>query len=106
MSAETAALLACKGYRNDGAGPGRINELVTGHPNLHECADALLTVRDGLRWELTVREKQTRRICGHADRLVIGPILALTCASAIDDPRRVKSSKQFGAHFGLTPKRR
>ena len=30
---------------------------------------------------------------------------ALTYASAIDDPGRFKSSKQVGAHFGLTPKR-
>ena len=31
--------------------------------------------------------------------------MALTYASAIDDPARFRSSKQVGAHFGLTPKR-
>ena len=31
--------------------------------------------------------------------------MALTYASAIDDPTRFKSSKQAGAHFGLTPKK-
>ena len=35
----------------------------------------------------------------------MGPIVALTYASAIDDPARFKSSKQTGAHFGLTPKK-
>jgi transposase len=35
----------------------------------------------------------------------VGPIVALTFASAIDDPARFKSSKQVGAHFGLTPKK-
>ena len=30
----------------------------------------------------------------------VGPIVALTYASAIDDPARFKSSKQAGAHFG------
>src|SRR5712672_4092025 len=35
----------------------------------------------------------------------VGPIVALTYASAIDDPTRFKSSKQAGAHFGLTPKK-
>ncbi len=35
----------------------------------------------------------------------VGPIVALTYASAIDDPARFKSSKQTGAHFGLTPKK-
>jgi transposase len=35
----------------------------------------------------------------------VGPIVALTFASAIDDPARFKSSKSVGAHFGLTPKK-
>jgi transposase len=35
----------------------------------------------------------------------VGPIVALTYASAIDDPGRFKSSKRVGAHFGLTPKK-
>jgi transposase len=35
----------------------------------------------------------------------VGPIMALTYASAIDDTARFKSSKQTGPHFGLTPKR-
>jgi len=35
----------------------------------------------------------------------VGPIVALTYASAIDDPGRFKSSKAVGPHFGLTPKK-
>ena len=35
----------------------------------------------------------------------VGPIVALTYACAIDDPGRFISSKQVGAHFGLTPKK-
>jgi transposase len=35
----------------------------------------------------------------------IGPVIALTYASAIDDPGRFKSSKAAGPHFGLTPKK-
>ena len=35
----------------------------------------------------------------------VGPIVALTYASAIDDPARFKSSKAAGPHFGLTPKK-
>jgi transposase len=34
-----------------------------------------------------------------------GTIVALTYASAIDDPGRFRSSKAVGAHFGLTPKK-
>jgi transposase len=35
----------------------------------------------------------------------VGPIVALTYASAIDDPGRFTSSRRVGAHFGLTPKK-
>ena len=35
----------------------------------------------------------------------VGPIVALTYVSAIDDPSRFTSSKMVGPHFGLTPKR-
>jgi transposase len=91
---------------------GRINELVAGHPHLQMIADALLAVRQTLRKEFTAFDKQTRKIV-RSDRQArlltsvpaVGPIVALTYASAIDDPRRFKSSKQAGAHFGLTPKK-
>jgi transposase len=91
---------------------GRIQELVAGHPHLERIADALLAVREVLRKEFAAFEKQTRSMV-RADmqaRLLtsvpaVGPIVALTYASAIDDPHRFKSSKQVGAHFGLTPKK-
>jgi transposase len=35
----------------------------------------------------------------------VGVIVALTVASAIDDPARFKSSKSVGARFGMTPKK-
>ena len=35
----------------------------------------------------------------------VGPIVALTYAAAIDDPKQFRSSKTTGAHFGLTPKK-
>jgi transposase len=91
---------------------GRIEELVAGHPHLQTIAKALLAVRAVLRTEFAAFEKQTRRMV-RSDmqaRLLtsipaVGPIVALTYASAIDDPARFKSSKQAGAHFGLTPKK-
>jgi transposase len=71
-----------------------------------------LAVREALRKEFSAFEKQTRKMV-RSDmqaRLLtsipaVGPIIALTYASAIDDPGRFKSSKRVGAHFGLTPKR-
>lgn len=91
---------------------GRIEELVAGHPHLERIADALLAVREILRKEFAAFEKQTRKMVrsDQQARLLtsvpaVGPIVALTYASAIDDPHRFKSSKQVGAHFGLTPKK-
>jgi transposase len=91
---------------------GRINELVAGHPHLEMIAKALLAVRAVLRNEFKAFEKQVRKLARSDTRArllmstpAVGPIVALTYASAIDDPGRFKSSKQVGAHFGLTPKK-
>jgi transposase len=91
---------------------GRIAELVSGHPRLEVIAQALLAVRAVLRQEFAAFEKQARRMAQTDARTrllmstpAVGPIVALTYASAIDDPSRFKSSKQAGAHFGLTPKK-
>jgi transposase len=91
---------------------GRIKELVAGHPHLEMITDALLAVHAVLRNEFAAFEKQVRKMARSDTRARllmstpgVGPIVALTYASAIDDPGRFKSSKKVGAHFGLTPKR-
>jgi len=91
---------------------GRIQELVAGHPHLEMIAEGLLSVHAVLLREFKVFEKRIRsmaRLNAKARLLMstpaVGPIIALTYASAIDDPGRFKSSKQVGAHFGLTPKK-
>ncbi len=91
---------------------GRINQLVTDHPQLQRIADALLAVREVLRTEFAAFQKQTRKMAQSDSRTrllmstpAVGPIVALTYASAIDDPARFRSSKQVGAHFGMTPKK-
>jgi transposase len=91
---------------------GRIEELVTGHPNLQAIAEALLTVRAVLLREFNGFEKRVRMMArsdAKARLLMstpsVGAIVALTYAAAIDDPGRFKSSKQAGSHFGLTPKK-
>ncbi len=91
---------------------GRIEELVSGHSRLEVIAQALLAVRAVLRKEFAAFEKQVRKMARTDARTrllmstpAVGPIVALTYASAIDDPSRFKSSKQAGAHFGLTPKK-
>ena len=91
---------------------GRIEELVTGHPHLQVIAKSLLSVRAVLRTEFAAFQTQTRKLAQSDARTrllmstpAVGPIVALTYASAIDDPARFTSSKQAGAHFGLTPKK-
>jgi transposase len=91
---------------------GRIRELVAGQANLEAIAAALLAVHAVLLREFNGFEKRVRLMArehGRARLLMttpaVGPIVALTYAGAIDDPARFKSSKQTGAHFGLTPKK-
>jgi transposase len=90
----------------------RIRELVEGQANLETIAQALLAVHAVLLREFNGFERRVRIMAREhvKARLLmttpaVGPIVALTYAGAIDDPARFKSSKQTGAHFGLTPKK-
>jgi transposase len=90
----------------------RIKELVAGHPNLETIGAALLSVREVLLREFNAFEKRVRSLARSDAKArllmstpAVGPIVALTYGSAIDDPARFKSSKQVGPHFGLTPKK-
>jgi len=90
----------------------RISELVEGHPTLQVIATSLLAVHAVLLREFKGFEKRVR-IMARSDeraRLLmsapgVGALVALTYAAAIDDPGRFTSSKQAGAHFGMTPKK-
>jgi transposase len=100
------------GKTTDRSFAGRIQELAKGHPNLEAIGEALLAVRAVLLREFNAFEKRVRAMSRSDARTkllmstpAVGPIVALTYASAIDDPARFKSSKQAGPHFGLTPKR-
>jgi transposase len=91
---------------------GRIKELVAGHPSLEVIAEALLAVHAVLLHEFKGFEKRVRTTARHDARAQllmtttgVGAVISLTFASAIDDPARFKSSKQVGAHFGMTPKK-
>jgi len=90
----------------------RIKELVVGHPSLEVLSEALLAAHAVLLREFNGFERRVRTMARQdaKARLLmstpgVGAIVALTFASAIDDPARFKSSKQVGAHFGLTPRK-
>jgi transposase len=91
---------------------GRIKELVASHPGLEAIAEALLAVQAVLQREFTALDKRVRLLARSDARArllmsvpSIGAIVGLTFANGIDDPARFRSSKQVGAHFGLTPRR-
>ena len=82
----------------------RIQELVTGHATLERITDAMLSARAALKAEYEklhkavlaiVREDSIRR------RLMtvpsVGPLVAITYKSAMDDPNRIAKSKAAGA---------
>lgn len=90
----------------------RVRELAAGHATIEAIAAALLAVHAVLAREFSGLEKRLRRMA-RADGRVrllmsapgVGAIVGLTFAAAVDEPARFRSSKQVGAHYGLTPKR-
>jgi transposase len=91
---------------------GRVRSLVADHPTLLSVTDALLRARTVLAEQFNKLDNQAHRVA-RADKRArllttapgVGSIVALTYASAIDDPSRFKSSKSVGPLFGLTPRR-
>jgi transposase len=90
----------------------RIRALVAGHATFEVVASSLLAMHEVLLREFGNFEKRVRTMAREDARVRllmsapgVGTIVALTYVSAIDDPKRFKSSKAVGAHFGLTPKK-
>src|SRR3982751_2789538 len=90
----------------------RVRELVGGQPTLERVIGPMLRARDALRAEYQVLHRAVLAIVREdavCRRLMsvpgVGPLVAVTFASAVDDPARFRRSRDVGAHFGLTPKR-
>jgi len=90
----------------------RVRELVEQNDILSASALSLLRAREKLRAELASLDTKIARLAKHDDvcRLMmtmpgVGPIVALTVRSAIDDPNRFARSKDVGPWAGLTPRR-
>ena len=90
----------------------RVRELATGNKMLMATAEPILRALTALRKELDLMEKQVRGMARNNSvcRLLmtmpgVGPIVALTFATAIDDPTRFRKSKDIGPWAGLTPSR-
>jgi transposase len=90
----------------------RIRELVTGQATLERVAGAMLLARAALKMEYEKLHKAVLAIVRDdavCRRLMtvpsVGPLVAITYKSAMDDPSRIAKSKAAGALFGLTPKK-
>jgi transposase len=90
----------------------RVKELCAGQTMLELIADSMLAARYALQKHYTklhkamlsiVRSDAIRR------RLMttpgVGPVVAITFKTALDDSTRISKSKAVGALFGLTPKK-
>ena len=90
----------------------RVRELCAGQEMLEQIADAMLSARASLQKEFDKLHTAMLAIV-RADavckRLMsapgVGPVVAITYKTAIDDPTRIKKSKSVGALFGLTPRK-
>ena len=90
----------------------RVRELVGGQPMLERVAEPMLEAREALRREFHVLHRAVLAIvredavCRRPMTVPgVGALVAVTFASAVDDPARFRRSRSVGAHFGLTPKR-
>lgn len=90
----------------------RIWELVMGQATLERIARAMLSARATLKAEYEKLHKAVLAIVREdavCRKLMtvpgVGPLVAVTFKSAVDDPRRIMKSKAIGALFGLTPKK-
>ncbi len=90
----------------------RVVELVEGHAMLEEIMASMLRARESLRTEFAALHRQVLaivRVCPISRRMMtapgVGPMVAITVKSGIDDPYRFSRSKMVGAHFGMTPRK-
>jgi transposase len=90
----------------------RIRELVEGFPRLAAIVEPLLIVRQTLQAQFAVLHKMLLGVVRQdpaCRRLMtapgVGPVVALTYRTTVDQPQRFRHSKAVGAHVGLAPKR-
>jgi transposase len=100
------------GHVTDKSFETRIRKLVTGHAMLEQIVDAMLAARATLLEQFNKLHKAVLNVVRKDEvcrRFMttpgVGAIVAITYKSALDDPSRIKKSRNAGPLFGLTPKR-
>jgi transposase len=91
---------------------GRVIELLADRPRLFAMVRPMLNARSALREQSAVLHKmvlEAVRASAVCRRFLsvpgVGPVVALTYASGIDDPARFTHSRDIGPHFGLIPRK-
>jgi len=91
---------------------GRVRELSAGQAMLEQIGSAMLAARAALLTEYAKLHKAMLDIVRNDQvcrRLMttpgVGPLVAITFKTGVDDPRRIRKSKAVGALFGLTPRK-
>ena len=90
----------------------RVRELTADNAMLSDVVEPILRLRAQMRDELAMMTKKVRTLA-RSDatcRLLmtmpgVGPVIALTIVTAVDDPARFRRTRDIGAWAGLTPKR-
>jgi transposase len=92
--------------------PARVIELLRERSRLFAVVRPMLNVREALRQQGAVLHKrllQSVRANTVCRRLLsvpgVGPVVALTYATGIDDPARFAHSRDIGPHLGLVPRK-
>lgn len=90
----------------------RVIELLGERPRLFALVRPMLNVREALRQQCAVLHKmllENVRASTVCRRLLpvpgVGPVVALTYLTGIDDPARFAHSRDVGPHFGLIPRK-
>lgn len=91
---------------------GRVRELVEGRQALQATMEPLLSALAACMEQLARLHVQvlevvrTDPVCRRLTTMPgIGPVIALTYRTAIDDPTRFRQSRSVGAYLGLTPRK-
>jgi transposase len=91
--------------------PERAALVARADPELQAVVERFLTIRQQIREaidDLEIKLSDAAQADPVCRRLMsapgIGPLTALTFRAAVDDPARFHSSRDVGAHFGLTPR--
>jgi len=90
----------------------RVIELLVDRPRLFAMVRPMLNAREALRQQgavlhkLLLKNVRASKVCRRLLSVPgVGPVVALTYVTGIDDPARFARSRDLGPHFGLIPRK-